>query len=72
MLRAVAPWRVEIVDSAESTAKVVAQQLGHSQPATRDPELHFFATDSVEKFRRLGERFMGRPIANVEHVEMEG
>lgn len=68
MLRAVAPWRVEIVDSAESTAKVVARQLG--KPAGAG-SLHFFATDSVEKFRRLGERFMGRPLADVEHVDME-
>ncbi|HSE49097.1 MAG TPA: glutamate racemase [Terriglobales bacterium] len=74
MLRAVAPWRVEIVDSAEATAAVVAKQLessGSSRLAPRSSELKFFATDSVEKFRRLGERFMGRPIANVEHVEME-
>lgn len=73
VLRAVAPWRVEIVDSAEATAAVVAKQLqpGPSQLATRSSELKFFATDSVEKFRKLGERFMGRPLANVEHVEME-
>jgi glutamate racemase len=80
MLRAVAPWRVEIVDSAESTAKVVAGMLdrdglmavsGDAAKGVSTP-MRFFATDSVEKFRRLGERFIGRPIANVEHVEMEG
>jgi glutamate racemase len=74
MLRAVAPWRVEIVDSAEATAAVVAKQLnssGHSRLASQNSQLRFFATDSPEKFRRLGERFMGRAIANVEHVEME-
>jgi glutamate racemase len=74
MLRAVAPWRVEIVDSAEATAAVVAKQLapsGHPGLAPRASRLRFFATDSVEKFRQLGERFLGRAITNVEHVPME-
>jgi glutamate racemase len=74
MLRAVAPWRVEIVDSAESTARVVAGMIadpGGVPPAPRHPELACFATDSVAKFRALGERFLGRALANVEHVEME-
>jgi len=69
VLRGVAPWRVEIVDSAEATAKVVAGMVGAA--GVGRGELRFFATDSVEKFRALGERFMGRAIANVEHVEME-
>jgi hypothetical protein len=34
------------------------------------PRLKFFATDSVEKFRRLGERFLGRPIDDVQHVDL--
>jgi glutamate racemase len=71
VLRAVAPWRVEIVDSAEATAAAVAKQVGARAGESPAPILRFFATDSVEKFRKLGERFMGRPIANVEHVEME-
>ncbi|HTK94304.1 MAG TPA: aspartate/glutamate racemase family protein, partial [Terriglobales bacterium] len=70
MLRAVAPWRVEIVDSAESTAQVVAKEIGARAGESPAPTLRFFATDSVEKFRKLGEKFMGQPIANVEHVEM--
>jgi len=69
VLRGVAPWRVEIVDSAEATAKAVAGMVGSAGGGRGD--LRFFATDSVEKFRALGERFMGRAIANVEHVEME-
>ena len=66
MLRAVAPWRVDIVDSAESAAAVVARQAGKGGKG----ELKFFATDSVEKFRRRGEQVLGRPSANVKHVEM--
>jgi glutamate racemase len=35
------------------------------------PRIRFFATDSVEKFRRLGERFLGCAIENVEHVDLK-
>jgi glutamate racemase len=79
ILRSVAPWRVEIVDSAESTANRVAEQL-RIAPAHPDrerehggaPRMRFFATDSVAKFRRLGERFLGHPVGNVEHVDIGG
>jgi glutamate racemase len=77
VLRRVAPAHVKIVDSAESTARVVAEQtwklLGGSSEAkdTSQPPIQFFATDSVEKFRRLGERFLGRPIENVQHIDLK-
>jgi hypothetical protein len=35
------------------------------------PRLRFFATDSVEKFRRLGERFLAHPIEDVQHVDLK-
>jgi hypothetical protein len=35
------------------------------------PRVKFFATDSVEKFRRLGARFLGREIQHVEHVDLK-
>src|SRR5205807_2884477 len=58
LLRRVVPKHVAIVDSAESTAEAVAKKLGSTpKPETRNPKLAFFATDSVEKFRKLGERF---------------
>jgi glutamate racemase len=77
VLRSVAPAHVKIVDSAESTARVVVQKLQHlptaSTPANNEPcpYIKFFATDSTEKFRRLGERFLGRPIENVQHVDLK-
>ncbi len=71
-LRSVAPWRVEIVDSAESTAQVVARLLGSDGKEGGRTKMEFFATDSVEKFRRLGERFLGRAVENVKHVEIGG
>jgi len=35
------------------------------------PRLKFFATDSVDKFRRLGERFLGHIIEEVHHVDLK-
>jgi glutamate racemase len=57
-----------IVDSAESTAVEVAKLVGNGRG---QGNVHFFATDSVEKFRRAGEKFMGRQIDGVEHVDLE-
>jgi glutamate racemase len=78
LLHRVAPPHVNIVDSAESTARAVANQLRELVPAEPGnaerralPGLKFFATDSVEKFRRLGERFLGHPIKDVQHVDLK-
>lgn len=74
VLRRVAPPHVTIVDSAESTAHVVAERLKQSVPRAGKfsaSEMKFYATDSVEKFRRLGGRFLGRPIENVQHVDLK-
>jgi len=78
LLQRVAPERVSIVDSAESTARSVAAHLQQLVPATGDaeerrvlPRLQFFATDSVEKFCRLGEQFLGRAIEDVQHVDLK-
>jgi glutamate racemase len=78
LLRRVTPDHVKIVDSAESTACAVATRLNQLLPQSDDsperratPRLKFFATDSTEKFRRLGERFLGRKIDGVEHVDLK-
>lgn len=77
LLRRVAPSHVTIVDSAHSTATVVARQvrgLGYraeTSPPSPVTGLRFFATDSVEKFRRLGPRFLGYPVESVEHVDLK-
>ena len=77
LLRRLTPAHVTIVDSADSTAQVVSHLLRQGLPKVsleeerrEKPRLKFFVTDSVEKFRRLGERFLGRPIEDVEHVEL--
>ena len=78
LLHRVAPNHVTIVDSAESTARAVASRLQQLVPAQGEaeerrvlPRIKFFATDSVEKFRRLGQRFLGQPIEEVCHVDLK-
>jgi glutamate racemase len=77
LLRRAAPGHVSIVDSAESTARAVAAEVpclvpgADAEERRRLPRLRFFATDSVEKFRRLGARFLGREIVDVQHVDLK-
>jgi len=79
LLRRVAPNHVSIVDSAESTARAVSAHFKELLPTSfaaeeerrATPRLKFFATDSTEKFRRLGQMFLGHPIENVEHVDLK-
>jgi glutamate racemase len=73
LLRRLLPQEISLVDSAASTAQVVAKQLRSLDEPTSKvgaPEIQFFATDSVEKFRALGERFLGRKINGVELISL--
>ena len=77
LLKRVTPGHVTIVDSAESTARAVASHLQQLVPAAGQeerrtlPRLKFFATDSTEKFQRLGARFLGHAIEGVQHVDLK-
>ena len=78
LIRRLVPAHVTIVDSADSTARVVSQLLRQGLPSKSPEEerrgksrLKFFVTDSAEKFHRLGARFLGSPIEDVEHVELK-
>jgi len=77
VLRRVAPKQVKIVDSADATADAVGRLLRRMplssapEPERRRlPRLRCFATDSAEKFRRLGAQFLGQPIDDVKHVDL--
>lgn len=78
LLRRLVPREVTIVDSAESTAHAVAERLRiaplhpAAEPERRaEPRLKFFATDSTEKFKRMGTRFLGHPVEDVVHVDLK-
>ena len=77
VIERIIPSGMKIIDSAESTADKLVFYLCHDlgappQPTQADPILRCFATDSVEKFERLGSRFLGRPVGNVELVDLGG
>jgi len=79
---------VRVIDSAEATAREAARLFGspeakaaaasaldqaaHPVPPYAQDQIRCFATDSVEKFERLGSRFLGRPTGNVELVDLGG
>ena len=96
LLRKIVPERVKIVDSAESTARVVKRMIGDGEDSPLLPSrmrseatsrgtpiaagtsmqahrtFRFYVTDSVDKFKRLATRFLGRQVDNVEHVDLGG
>lgn len=78
--RAVRPG-VTVIDSAESMAQAAVKHFANRIADRAEPnaagkpeetEVRFFATDSVEKFERLGSRFLGRPVGNVTLVDLGG
>jgi glutamate racemase len=74
--RAVRPG-VRVIDSAESAAQAAVDLVhGSVTPgvagAIAETEVRCFATDSVEKFERLGSRFLGQPVGHVELIDLGG
>jgi glutamate racemase len=65
LLRRVVPQRIEIVDSAEATARALLHYLDGHDLAGGEPEYKFFVTDSVEKFRKQAPVFLGLAPGNV-------
>jgi glutamate racemase len=68
---------MRVIDSAESTAEAAVRlfHVGEGTSVARtdaETEIRCFATDSVEKFERLGSRFLGRPVGRVELVDLGG
>jgi glutamate racemase len=63
-----------IIDSAQATAHAVAAHLGvaPARLSTQSSKLTFYATDSVEKFQRLGSNFLGQPVSEVRLIDLGG
>ena len=62
---------LKIVDAATATAQAAAATLPHfGSPA--DTTCTFYATDSIEKFQRLGSAFLGQPLPKVELIDLGG
>jgi len=85
LIEAAVPAGMNVIDSAEAAAEAAMRQFGRqlaaaplesgsdssSRPGS-GPVVRCFATDSVEKFERLGSRFLGRPVGAVELVDLGG
>ena len=62
---------VTLVDSAEATAEIIRSLLsGEGKGAARAAEDLFYVTDSSERFREVGSRFLGRRIERLELVDI--
>ncbi len=63
-----------VIDSAEATADAAALGIGIEAAAGVENAANFqcYATDSVEKFQRLGSLFLRQPIAHVHHLDLGG
>jgi glutamate racemase len=82
LIEGAVPVGMRVIDSAEAAAEAAVRHFsGHAaldatpsagQDAPPAPLLRCFATDSVEKFERLGSRFLGWPTGSVELVDLGG
>ncbi len=71
------PAGMRVIDSAEAAAEAAVKLFnGRAAAFSGTPALptqvHCFATDSVEKFERLGSRFLNRPTGPVQLVDLGG
>ncbi len=72
-LHAVLGEGVQLVDSAEETARVVARRLGDlRRPPDRPGEVRFYVTDVPTRFERVGSAFLDRPLGDVHQVSLTG
>ena len=67
----------KVIDSAEAVAQSAVRLFNVRATAAAggsaaETEVRCFATDSVEKFERLGSRFLDRPVGRVELIDLGG
>jgi glutamate racemase len=75
VIAAVMGERVRLIDSATETAREVKEALvkkGAEGARRGAPAREFYVTDSPDKFKALGERFLGGEIKKIEKVELGG
>jgi glutamate racemase len=64
-----------IIDSAAATAHATAVLVADRFPEpiiASEPACTFYATDSIEKFQRLGSNFLGHPVSKVNLIDLGG
>ena len=71
LLRRVVPQKIQIVDSAESTAQTVVRDIGlRESQDSAEPGFRFFLTDSSERFKRIAPLFLGFEAQDVQWVDL--
>lgn len=74
LLQEVVGPRVQLVDSAQETAKAVAAQLKEHHLQGRGqliPAPRYFVTDIPDRFERVGGAFLGEPLQGVTTVSLD-
>lgn len=65
---------VELIDSAEATASVVARTLAEleisAEPTGRPTTARYFVTDDARQFGAVAKRFLGEPVSSLEWVSL--
>ncbi len=64
---------IALIDSAEETAKAVAQELeasGIEGPREAAGRTHFIVSDAPEQFERIGAAFLGAQVRDVETISL--
>jgi len=61
-----------VAPSFSASAEADAERVGTASNPAPPAEIRCFATDSVEKFERLGSRFLGQPVGHVELIDLGG
>jgi glutamate racemase len=73
-LAEVAGNNVRLIDSAEETARSVAEALKErglaANPSSGSVLRQFFVSDAPEKFEKVGRRFLGQPLPSVKWVDI--
>lgn len=65
---------VKLVDSAKETAKevkAVVEENGLAKRSNERPEYSFYVSDEPALFKKIGEKFLGRPIEKIQKAEIE-
>ena len=72
LLREVLGNRIRLVDSAETISKQTRELFGEKNLQNKQgkpPEYRFYVTDAPERFREVGERFLGQALSKVTVVK---
>jgi glutamate racemase len=77
LLERAVPPGMRVIDSAKAAANAMIltlrSTLGGPPPSAPEPPiLKCFATDSIDKFERLGSSFLGQPVGPVQLVDLGG